>query len=175
MAGRKFQRLIQAAPLFILFVAYAGIPSFAQDPASGLGRIYIQPVENNLDRYLDTELVRQRLPVVVAHSQDQADCVMVWTPGATNAGNTAAASASRSKITGNLALVDLQKRAVVWQTNVRSKDLGTLSPGAEKKLASQIVRKMHQNGAYCGGAAFSAPTQDAEDRIKAFKPPTFNW
>ena len=126
---------------------------FAQDAATGLGRIYIRPMEGQFEEFLAAEIVKERIPAVVTGSVQSADCVMGLEKN-------------------NLILVDRQHRALVWVFTIRTDDL---IQAKEKKLATRVVRKMKQDGAFCGGMPFSAPSQSSSDRVKDFKPPFFNW
>jgi hypothetical protein len=74
-----------------------------------------------------------------------------------------------------MAIFDRQEKSIVWELSLTTAKFDSLSLAEQKKLASKIVRGMSQRGAYCGGAPFSAATQNAADRTKAFKPPFFNW
>ncbi|HEX4231121.1 MAG TPA: hypothetical protein VHZ07_20760 [Bryobacteraceae bacterium] len=136
---------------------------FAQDATSGLGRIYIQPFNGSFEKILGFEIVREHIPVVLVDSPKSADCVLGWT--------TVPGVAPRT----DFVLVDRQTRTVTWAFSVRSASLTTSKRNGSQKITTRIVHNLAKAGAYCGGAAFSAPTQSADQRVKDFKPPTFNW
>jgi hypothetical protein len=172
----------QLAQMFrkLAFVGFFLFPIFchAQSGVTGLGRLYIEPFGKNLDVLLTAEMIQQRLPVTTTRSAQEADCVLFWMPLAEtqpNPKHAAKPSPSKIKVEGNMALFDRQQKTLVWEFDVTTKPLDDLSFSDEKKLASKIVHGMNQQGAYCGGAPFSAAAQNAADRTKAFKPPFFNW
>ncbi|MGC2662381.1 MAG: hypothetical protein WA324_30825 [Bryobacteraceae bacterium] len=145
-----------------VFVVAAAL-SFGQDASTGLGRLYIQPVNGSFEKLLSFEILRQHLPVLLVESSKSADCVFGWTtvPGV--------------KDRTNFVLADRQARAITWEFSARSETLNSPKRNVERKATAQIVHSMAKSGAYCGGAAFSAPSQSADQRVKDFKPPTFNW
>jgi hypothetical protein len=126
---------------------------FAQDAATGLGRIYIRPMEGQFEELLAAEIVKERLPAVVTGAFQSADCVIGLEKN-------------------NLMLVDRQNRTMVWVFTIRTDHL--IAPKG-KKLAVRVIRKMKHDGAFCGGTPFNAPSQSSSDRVKDFKPPFFNW
>jgi hypothetical protein len=143
----------------LLAVVIAG----AQDSGTGLGRIYIEPFNGSFEKLLKFEIIRQHVPVLIIDSPNSADCVLGWTamPGAE--GRT------------DFVLVDRPTRSVTWEFRTRGANLESAKRGVPQKTSAQIVHSLSKAGAYCGGAAFSAPAQSADQRVKAFKPPTFNW
>ncbi|HWF46910.1 MAG TPA: hypothetical protein VG168_07895 [Bryobacteraceae bacterium] len=145
--------------LFLLATAQV----LAQDAATGLGRIYIQPVNGSFEKLLGFEIVHQHIPVVLVDSPKSADCVLGWTTVPGVAGRT------------DFVLVDRQTRAVTWEFSASEAKMTSSKRKVPQKVTAQIVHSLAKAGAYCGGAAFSAPTQSADQRAKAFKPPTFNW
>lgn len=152
-----------------------------QSGTTGLGRLYIEPLGNNLDALLTAEIIQERLPITPTTSAQDADCILFWMPLAESQPAEAAAkpaakpSPSKIKVDGNMALYDRQQKSIVWELSLTTKKLEELSLNDEKKLASKIVHGMNQRGAYCGGAPFSAAAQNAADRTRSFKPPLFNW
>jgi len=152
-----------------------------QSGVTGLGRLYIEPLGNNLDVLLTAEIVQERLPITPTRSAQDADCVLFWMalaesqPGKPPNKPPGKLPPSKTKVEGNMALFDRQQKTIVWELSLTTKKFADLSFSDEKKLASKIVHGMKQQGAYCGGAPFSAAAQNAHDRTKAFKPPFFNW
>lgn len=147
---------------FVLILLTAALGS-AQDATTGLSRIYIQPFNGSFEKLLGFEIVHEHLPVMIVDSPKLADCVLGWTKIPEIAGRT------------DFVLVDRQTRSVAWEFTVRAAGLTSQKRNAQQKVTARIVHSMTKAGAYCGGAAFSAPTQSADQRVKAFKPPTFNW
>lgn len=135
----------------------------AQDAAAGLGRIYIEPVNGSFEKLLGFEILREHVPVLVIDSSKSADCVLGWTKVPGQQGRM------------DFVLAERQTRAVIWEFSAREADLNSPKPKVRKKLITQVVHSLAKTGAYCGGAAFSAPSQSADQRVKNFKPPTFNW
>ncbi len=155
--------------------------SHAQSVATGLGRLYIEPLGSNLVTLLTAEIIQQRLPITITRSENDSDCVMLWIPlGESQPQKTATqpagkASPGKIKVEGNMAIFDRQQKTLVWELNLTTPTFDSLPLPEQKKLASKIVHGMNQRGAYCGGAPFSAAAQNAADRTKGFKPPFFNW
>lgn len=167
-------RIALALAEFCLLCGSLGGQARAQDLQTGLGRLYVRPMDNQLDVYLIDRIVKTRLPVVVSPNESRADCVMLLAP--TNSESTAGvAKNDAGKSDHKFVLVDLHARRITWVTSVKTKDLSSLSGAAEKHLAATIVGGMQHDGAFCGGSPFATPTQNMEDRVKAFKPPMFNW
>jgi hypothetical protein len=164
-----------------VFVWLALFPlcAHAQSPVTGLGRLYIEPLGNNLATLLTAQIIQQRLPITPARSEQDSDCVLFWIPlGEFSSGKTPkkpTGKVAQVKIEGNMAIFDRHESAVVWELNLSTAKFDDLSLADQKKLASKVVHGMNQQGAYCGGAPFSAPAQNAADRTRAFKPPFFNW
>jgi hypothetical protein len=148
-----------AAALFLL----AAVLAAAEDSGSGLGHIYIEPFNGSFEKLLKFEIVRQHIPVLVIDSAKSADCVLGWTAMPGVEGRT------------DFVLVDRQTRTVTWEFRTRGANLNSPKRNVPQKTSAQIVHSLSKAGAYCGGAAFSAPAESADQRVKAFKPPTFNW
>ena len=175
-AARQLAQMFRNLVFFGLFLL--PLCCHAQSGVTGLGRLYIEPFGKNLDVLLTAEMIQQRLPVTTTRSAQDADCVLFWMQLAesqTALKPVAKTSPSKIKVEGNMALFDRQQKTLVWELSLTTKPLDDLSFSDEKKLASKIVHGMNQQGAYCGGAPFSAAAQNAADRTKAFKPPFFNW
>jgi hypothetical protein len=168
------------ASMFVALILFPPI-SYGQSVTTGLGRLYIEPLGSNLVTLLTAEIVQQRLPITMTRSEDESDCVMLWIPLGESPPSKPAtkpvskASPGKTKVEGNMAIFDRQEKSIVWELSLTTAKFDSLSLAEQKKLASKIVRGMSQRGAYCGGAPFSAATQNAADRTKAFKPPFFNW
>lgn len=134
-----------------------------QDPASGLGRIYIQPVNGTVEKLLGFEMIQEHFPALLVDSAKSADCVL---------GSTTVPGVG-GRI--DFVLVDRQTRSITWEFSARSADLESAKRKKQQQVIVKIVHSLAQQGAYCGGGAFSAPSQSAAERVKSFKPPTFNW
>jgi hypothetical protein len=158
-----------------LAVVSGSISARAQDAATGLGRIYFQPAPGQFDQFLAAEALREKLPVVVAGTQQTADCVMAWVGGPTNLAIPVRTEkpGKPGKSAGQFVLVDLRGKSIVWGFRVRERPFDNLKDATERKLAAEVVGKLRHDGAFCGGSPFGTPMQNAEDRVKAFKPPVF--
>lgn len=145
------------------FLLVLTTPGGAQDPATGLSRIYIQPVNGSFEKLLGFELLREHVPVLVIESPQSADCVLGWTKVPGEQGRM------------DFVLADRKTRTITWEFGIRESKLNGQKGKPEQKLSAQVIHSLSKAGAYCGGAAFSAPTESADQRVKDFKPPTFNW
>lgn len=179
--GSSVRRVLWLAVQFLIGIAWLPVLGHSQSPVTGLGRLYIEPLGNNLVAIITAEIIRQRLPVTSTRSEKESDCILLWIPLPENLSGTTMKKAAAKKppnmvkMEGNMAIFDRQEKTIVWELNLITKQFDDLSLGEQEKLASKIVKGMKQRGAYCGGAPFSAAAQNAADRTKAFKPPTFNW
>jgi hypothetical protein len=162
-------RIIRA--VLALAALFCSVNLRAQDVATGLGRIYFQPAPGQLDQFLAAEVLREKLPVILAGTEQTADCVMAWVTGPANLELVPAKKPSKE--TGQFVLLDLHAKSVSWGLRLREEPFSEMKDKAERKLAAEVIGKMRHDGAFCGGAPFATPMQSAEDRVKGFKPPVF--
>jgi hypothetical protein len=109
-------------------------------------KVFIAPMENGLDGFIAPEIVKQKLPLLVVTDEKEADFVLVG--GSIKADdkwyNTV--FGGKDKNEGNVRLVDVKKKQMVWAGEAGDRSLwwGSLKRGGQRKVADRIVSQMKQ-------------------------------
>jgi len=112
-------------------------------PRSG-SRVFIAPMEGNLQGFLATEIVKKKVPVTLVTDENQAEFILT---GASLAGDNKwynTVFGGRDKNEGNVQMVSVAGKQVVWAGEAGDRSLwwGNLRRGGQRKVADRIVQKM---------------------------------
>lgn len=124
-------------PLLLLTLSLTVTAAFAQTEITNLAdiqKIYIEPMPNNLNQYLTSEISKQfhgKLTVVLQKSD--AEAIM----------KGVSASAQDTSV-GTVQIVDLAGKAVLWSGTARDGDkvLFNLNHRGEEKVAANLIGQL---------------------------------
>jgi hypothetical protein len=132
-----------ALPIFALACSFAQASDL-----SGVHKIFIDKLPNDLDQYLRAEFVKQmRGKVTIVLDEKDADGIIT--------GVSAEEKGTGAKITGrylglhdlataSLSLVDKDRKTLLWSDEAGDRSLlfGVMKRGGERKVAERLVTKL---------------------------------
>ena len=112
-------------------------------PQSG-SRLFIAPMEGNLNGFLATEIVKQKLPVLLVTDEKEAQFILT---GAAMPGDNKwyhSIFGGKDKTEGNVQMISVSARQVIWAGEAGDRSLlwGNFRRGGQRKVADRIVSKM---------------------------------
>lgn len=114
-------------------------------------RLYIAPMESNLNDFIAAEIVKQKIPVVVVLQERDADYILTGLSQKTEVKWYDVVSGSivggKDRLEASAKLVRVKDKTFVWaaESGDRSLIFGALKRGGQRKLAERIVRKLKQD------------------------------
>lgn len=111
-------------------------------------RIFISPMEGNLDGFVASELIKQKLPVVVVTQEKDADYVLA---GVSIKGDdhwyNAVFNRGKDKNEGNVRLLDVHTKTMTWagEAGDRSLLMTGWRRGGQRKIAERIVHQLKKD------------------------------
>jgi hypothetical protein len=126
------------------------VPAVDTTSAPRLGadrRLFISPMEGKLDGFIAAEVVKQALPVLVVLDDKDVDLVLVGQSLKEDDHWYNAIWGGKDKNEGNLRLIDVRSRSMVWagEAGDRSLIYGKFKRGGERKVAERLVRQMKKD------------------------------
>ena len=138
-------RVTVVLSLAILLVG--GMKLHAQVKVPPGAKVYIYMMENGLDGFVATEIIKQKLPVTIVTEEGAAEFIL--TGGAVKADDKWFNSifGGKDKNEGNVKLLSVKEKALVWagEAGDRSLWFGSLKRGGERKVADRIVSQMKKD------------------------------
>lgn len=108
--------------------------------------IYIEEMDNDLDGYIRAEFMKQKVPLVVVLSREQAHLVLTGTstPERKVAWHEGWLTQEQDRTTGNIMVFDRSTRKLLWagEAGDRSVFFGSLVRGGQRKVASRAVKSL---------------------------------
>ncbi|MGE5246207.1 MAG: hypothetical protein ACM3SQ_18430 [Betaproteobacteria bacterium] len=121
----------------------------AQDTSlKTIHKIFVEKMPNDLDQYIDAEIVRQFAGrIVIVLDKNAADAILRGTDvqnTGVGAAITGRALYLQDNAFGSVSLVDRDEKVVLWSADAgdRSLLLGPFARGGVRKVASRLVRAL---------------------------------
>lgn len=107
-------------------------------------KVFISKMENDLDGFITTEIIKKKLPITIVTDDTQADFILV---GASIKGDDKwyhSVFGGKDKNEGNVRLLSSKDKTVVWAGEAGDRSLmwGSFRRGGQRKVADRIVSKM---------------------------------
>jgi hypothetical protein len=134
--------LVIAAP--ILFTDIVQAQSTHVKPGS---KLFIAPMEGELNGFIATEVIKQKLPVKIITDDAAADYVLTGASLKADDKWYNTVFGGKDKNEGNVQLLDAKEKTVIWagEAGDRSLWFGSWKRGGERKVAERIVSKMKKD------------------------------
>jgi hypothetical protein len=122
------------------------IATYPQHAVQG-SRVYIAPMEGNLDGFLSAEIMKQKLPLTVVTSDAQADYIMAGLSVKQDDHWYNAAWGGKDKNEGSVKLIGVQSKAIVWAGDAGDRSLlfSGFRRGGLRKVAERLVKEMRKS------------------------------
>ena len=145
---KKFNRtkLLMLAIVIVFGISHPFLATASLIPAGS--KIYIIPMENGLDQFISTEMLKKKVPVQIVLDESQADYILTGTAVKKEGSSkwyhylTGTAGTSDS-MQSSVTLINPKTKTLVWGTSVgdRSVFWGMLKKKGERKIAQRVVSK----------------------------------
>jgi hypothetical protein len=110
-------------------------------------KVFISPMEGQLDGFIAPEMIKQKLPVKVVLTESEADYLLVG--GSIKADDKwyHVAFGGKDKNEGNVRLLDIKEKSMVWagEAGDRSLIYGNFKRGGQRKVAERIVKQLKKD------------------------------
>ncbi|MBO0857404.1 MAG: hypothetical protein J2P21_02930 [Chloracidobacterium sp.] len=135
-------------PAFFALLAIASAQAFAQNKSEkhslAGAKVFIEPMQGDLQPFIVVEFVKKKLPVVVVTEKEKAEYILA---GAYMKGDGKwyhKAFGVADKDEGSVQLIDVKDKTLVWAGGAgdQSMFLGGWNRGGQSKVADRIVNKM---------------------------------
>lgn len=109
-------------------------------------KIFITPMDGQLDTYIAPEILKQKLPVIVVLDEADADYVLVGASSKADDKWYRTIGGGKEKNEGMVRLLNVKAKTLVWIGEAGDRSLlGNTPKGAERKIAERIVKKMKKD------------------------------
>jgi len=118
-------------------------PTKAQPEA----RVFIDRMENNLDGLIASEILKQRVPMVIVAEEREADYIITVASIRADDKWYHTIFSGQDKNEGNVQLLSVKEKSLVWEgaAGDRSMSFGNLKPRAQRKVADRLIKKMKKD------------------------------
>jgi hypothetical protein len=105
---------------------------------------FISPMEGNLDGFISSEIIKQKIPVIVVTDEKDADFVLAGASVKADDKWYHVVFGGKDKNEGNVRLLNVKDRTMVWAGEAGDRSLfwGSFRRGGERKVADRIVKHM---------------------------------
>ena len=126
----------------------------AQQPTKSIPRgskIFITPMEKNLDGFLTAEIQKQKLPIEIVLKQEDAQYVLTGLSQMTGSHWAEQVATSifggKDKFEAECKLVTADGKALIWagEAGDRSIVFGALRRGGQRKVAERLMKQMRES------------------------------
>ena len=110
-------------------------------------RIFIAPMQGNLDGFLAAEILKQKVPFVVVSDDKQADLVMTGMNVKEDDHWYNAAWGGKDKNEGSVRVVQIQNKAMVWAGDAGDRTMlfSIYHRGGLSKVAERLVKQLNKD------------------------------
>ena len=121
---------------------------------SGVRKVFIEKMDNNLDQYIRAEFTKQfKGKVVVVLDAKDADAIMAGVgeeQKGTGAKITGRYLGLHDVATGTISLLDKEGKTVLWSAEAGDRNLwlGAMARGGQRKVADRLVGKLKKAMGY---------------------------
>ena len=107
-------------------------------------KLFISPMEGNLDGFISSEIIKQKIPVTVVTDEKDADFVLAGASVKADDKWYHAVFGGKDKNEGNVRLLSVKDKTMVWAGEAGDRSLmwGGWRRGGERKVADRIVKRM---------------------------------
>jgi len=107
-------------------------------------KIFIAPMQGELDGFIAAEIVKKKIPLVVVSDETQADYVLSGASLKADDRWYNTVFGGKDKNEGNVRLLDVKTKQMVWAGEAGDRSLvwGGFKRGGERKVADRIVEQM---------------------------------
>jgi hypothetical protein len=105
---------------------------------------FISPMDGNLDGFISSEIIKQKIPVVIVTDEKDADFVLAGASVKADDRWYNAVFGGKDKNEGNVRLLSVKDKTMVWAGEAGDRSLiwGGFRRGGERKVADRIVKRM---------------------------------
>lgn len=158
-----------AAPILVfLLIAVAAAPASGQHAVPRGAAIYIEEMDNDLDGYLRAEMNKQKLPLRVVLSREDAHLVLTGTSTAEQkrAWHQGWLTADQDRTSGNVMVFDRASKSLLWAGEAGDRSLwwGAMARGGQRKVASRLVGSLKKSISKHAVTLEAPPPLAAEER-----------
>lgn len=131
-----------AVILMLLFTSISVSAQATKVPAGS--KIFIAPMDRNLDGFIAPEIIKKKLPVTIVTDEKGADYVLAGASIKADDRWYHTVFGGKDKNEGNVRLLSVKDKALVWagEAGDRSVWFGGWKRGGERKVAERIVGNM---------------------------------
>lgn len=135
------------AKYVLLFLGLMGATAFGSNfgLVENYPSLYIAPMEGNLDGFIATEIIKQKIPVRVVMEEKGAQYIMVGTSiKADDHWYNVAFGGGKDKNEGNVRLLEVSTKRMIWAGEAGDRSLfgAAWRRGGERKVADRIIRQL---------------------------------
>jgi hypothetical protein len=137
---------------------FAGLAVNGQPRVPPGSKVFIAPMEGNLDGFIAPEIVKKKLPLTVVMDEKAADYVLTGASIKADDKWYHVIFGGKDKNEGNVRLISVRDRQMVWAGEAGDRSLwwGGIRRGGQRKVADRIVKEMKK------ALLFSGATGQAE-------------
>jgi hypothetical protein len=134
--------LLTAASIFPLLLAFSANGTI---PAGA--KIFIAPMEGELDGFIAAEVIKKKLPVAIVVDEKEAEYVLSGASLKADDKWYNVVFGGKDKNEGNVRLLDVKNRQMIWAGEAGDRSLwyGGFKRGGERKVAERIVEQMKKS------------------------------
>jgi hypothetical protein len=136
----------QTTSVVLLAIAFSGFGCallLGSDVPKG-SKWFISPMEGNLDGFISSEIIKQKIPVTVVTDEKDADFVLAGASVKADDKWYHVVFGGKDKNEGNIRLLSVKDKTMVWAGEAGDRSLmwGGLRRGGERKVADRLVKRM---------------------------------
>lgn len=107
-------------------------------------KLFIAPMDGGLDGFIAAEIIKQKVPLVVATDEKDADYILTGASIKADDHWYNSVWGGKDKNEGNVRLLDVREKRMVWagEAGDRHLNFSAFRRGGERKVADRIVQKM---------------------------------
>lgn len=113
-------------------------------PVPSGAKVYISKMQNDLDGFITTEIIKKKLPITIVTEDTNADFILVGASLKADDKWYHTVFGGKDKNEGNVQLLSVKDKSVIWAGEAGDRSLmwGSFSRGGQRKVADRIVSKM---------------------------------
>ncbi|HKW99355.1 MAG TPA: hypothetical protein VJN43_16565 [Bryobacteraceae bacterium] len=127
----------------VLFLL-ACLTASGQSKVQAGSKVFIAPMEGQLDGFIAPEIIKKKLPLVVVTDEKDADYVLTGASIKADDKWYHTIFGGKDKNEGNVRLLSVKDHQMVWAGEAGDRSLwwGGIRRGGERKVADRIVKEM---------------------------------
>ncbi len=127
-----------------VFFVISAVVTSGQSKVPAGSKIFIAPMDGNLDGFIAPEIIKKKLPLVVVTEEKDAEYVLTGASIKADDKWYHTIFGGKDKNEGNVRLLSMKDHQMVWAGEAGDRSLwwGGLRRGGERKVADRIVKEM---------------------------------